>query len=1190
MASEFSAAFMQRISDYPEPVRSALMLPLDETLLHRYLGILHGPGTLDSADVRNLLEDPPFIDTFLGRQFLSRAFLRRLKSATEQFKIEGTPANLRALIDDFIAPLSDPSGPLLYKLREVAQTPPPDHAGAFAILIAMAEFHARAATYGTEAVDCILSEMLAAGGSDGSGFLPCLLATFDAPPVLRGSRALPEGMSVAAGTAFVRAVLDGRDMAGLAQSDIDTLALIGRDHGDDTGVVFLGAPHSLSVVLDTDFTDIVPDHWSALVTAGVIAEVLPRGAFQDQTATGSAVLHLPAEQTVSPLLLGYLRSICGDGLDLELRIPKSSGGSNWAQSIKGYIDPELFMPVGVVQFGTGAAPMPPLKIVSPRRSATSSAGTRAAMETCYAVIVRLDEAVDADRYTNADCCLVVDGLEALAAKLAGAPPGLLQKPVVLLGANTPTRADYLVEMVQEYWAFGGRYPVTAAQLEYDGTESRLRTIPVAAEALTHLAVAQLCVLPLDDALSLSEDQLIAGHLLLRPGGLIVQTPGHAPLSLEEVIPLDRAVEALELSDAERDALFLSSGMTTDFLNDQSTIAHWPIAHLIRRPLRRQARIQSLFTRFDEQPTVETANALLHMLARNSPTHGSKPDLDRFALHLSRHPRAVVTLDEESLATYLTLVRTTPSGDLVTQNLALCSTEICRGNPRHIIPFFELMASALPLAELHALLLAAVSDSSLQRRNLFWLGECLRRYGTPQINAHALARLHWTGVDILGDREFLRFFQNIMTYGTPEALTQLLGETVLASIAETQEFDDLFLTALTKGERTRLVALLRDPERGRKVEFRKWLDTLRGYSNELRELQLPVRSSTLPQLNSVFANKLMAVIFSDTGTLEELRNNALLEEKNDINLVAQNIMGRNAALNGWLVERFEGSDLPPLQIDGDTVSSVFANAAQTTKGLRPRKKGPVVSVILSAYNPDLDLMKLALNSIRSQNYQPVEIFVIDDASTSENGHAIATLCKSYKNVTLIQLDANAGPYVGRNLALEQARGTFIAIHDCDDWAHPARLADQVAAFEENPFLQLVTCPHIRIDRQGRVQLESGFRILGDGPMTSMFRREAFETLGPFANVRSRGDVEMRERIRDYYGSHALRELQWPMMLCFADTGTLSQTTKAIKYQHLQLFRGNISGRTGLADLRRAGTSMNTDHRISVPRALRPDTEE
>lgn len=1190
MASEFSATFMQRISDYPEPVRSALMLPLDETLLHRYLGILHGPGPLDSTDVRNLLKDPPVVDTFLGRQFLSRAFLRRLKSTTERFKTEGTPANFRTLIDDFVAPLSDPDGPLLYKLREVAQTPPPDHAEAFAILIAMAEFHARAGTYGTEAVDCILSEMLAAAGPEGSGFLPCLLAAFDAPPILRGSQALPEGMSIAAGTTFVRAVLDGRDMVGLTQSDIDTLALIGRDHGDDTGVAFLDAPHPLSVVLDTGSNDIVPDHWHALAAAGAIAEVRPRGAFQDQKATGSAVLHLPAEQTVSPLLLGYLRCICSDGLDLELRMPKSSGGSDWAQSIKGYIDPELFMPVGVVQLGTGTAPMPPLEIVSPREDSTSSAGARAAMDTCYAVIVRLDEAVDADRYTNADCCLVVDGLRNLAAKLADAPSGLLQKPVVLLGANTPARADYLVERVQEYWAFGGRYPVTAAQLEYDGAESRLRTKPITAETLTHLAMAQLCVLPLDDALSLSEDQLVAGHLLLRPEGMVVQSPGHAPLSLEEVIPLDRAVEALELSDAERDALFLSSGMTTDFLKDQSTIAHWPIAHLIRRPLRRQARIQSLFARFDEQPTVETANALLHMLARNSPAHGSKPDLDRFALHLSRHPRTVVTLDEESLATYLTLVRATPSGDLIAQNLALCTTEICRGNPRHIIPFFELMASALPLAELHALLLAAVSDGSLKQRNLFRLGECLRRYGTPQINAHALARLHWVRSDLHENREFLRFFQNVMTHDTPEALIQLLGETVLTSIAETREFGDLFLEALAEGERTRLIALLSDPERGRKVEFRKWLDTLRGYSNELRALQLPVRASTLPQLNSVFANKLMAVIFSDTGTLGELRNNALLEEKNDINLVAQNILGRNAALNSWLVESFEGSELPPLQIDGDTVSRVFANAAQATKGVRPRKKGPVVSVILSVYNPDLGLMKLALDSIQSQNYQPVEIFVIDDASTSGNEQAIAALCKPYKNVTLIRLEANAGPYVGRNLALEQARGTFIAIHDCDDWAHPARLSAQVAAFEENHFLQLVTCPHIRIDQQGRVQLESGFRILGDGPMTSMFRREVFDTLGPFANVRSRGDVEMRERIRDYYGSHALKELQWPMMLCFADTGTLSQTTKAGKYQHLQLFRGNISGRTGLADLRRAGTNVNTDHRISVPRALRPDTEE
>ena len=80
--------------------------------------------------------------------------------------------------------------------------------------------------------------------------------------------------------------------------------------------------------------------------------------------------------------------------------------------------------------------------------------------------------------------------------------------------------------------------------------------------------------------------------------------------------------------------------------------------------------------------------------------------------------------------------------------------------------------------------------------------------------------------------------------------------------------------------------------------------------------------------------------------------------------------------------------------------------------------------------------------------------------------------------------------------------------------------------------------------------------------------------------------MRERIRGYFGDHALCELSLPMMLCFADSATLSHSTKERNYEHLQLFRGNISSREDLPALRRAAVIPEQAQRILVPRVLRP----
>lgn len=1187
MSTEFPAAFLQRISQYPEPVQEALKSPLDATSLRAYMRVLHGPDTLSPAEIDKILATPPVTDAFLGRQLVSRGFIKRLANLPVLLA-QATPDDIAAVVDEVIAPLADPEAPFLYKLQEITS------GGAalseeMTLLMELVNFYTRAHGYDGDAEALVLADMDKAGQGRPVPLLPCLLAALDGAPVFRNAP-LPAGLTLAAGTTFVRAVLDKHAPPVLSALSQDTLAFIRRDLSRTDSTVDLHKARPIRVVLEGSEDTAIPAFWTGMKEAGLVETVLHRATLLEQAETAPmASLYLPADSEVSPLLLAYLRAAGEAGVSLDLRVVRDQTRLSWSRMIEGYGDETTTAPYGRYQSGPDAPETAlPLEIARVADVTRPGMLPEPAEADCYAIAVLLDDTTRPERFLNADRCILVPGLEALKTRFADAPPAVRQKPVLLLGKHTPKQPGYLVNAAQSFWAFGGHYPVTPAQVSYDSDAMRLRAQAATGESLGRLTLADLCALPLDQALALDPEELARTRLVFLPDGLIVQTPGNLPLEPEAVVALNRVLNGFELEPDTCEALFMGGVVTPGSLIEQSPVLHWPIAHLIRQPGRRQARLEGLLRRFAGHPDTTTANGILGMIGRQAQTSRNAAALDAFALQLSQHPEIVAGLDDPALETLIDLARRTASADGIAANLSISARVICQKNPGHIIPLFELLACTLEEPALNAALVYAAADSSLRARAMFRVGECLRRYASNGILLQHLVYLKGTNSKLLQDPGFLQFFQRVLSSDRPAALEALLGSDVLALIASTQDFREMFQRALLEGDRERLLDLLSDPEHARHVDFSKWMDVLRAFSNELRDLALPIGRSALSQTSSLHANRMMGVIFSDRKVLGELAEGGHLQDNSDLSITACNILGDNAPLNTMLAGRCAEAGITPLEIHGETAAEVFANAAHASATVS-RVEGPRVSVIMSAFNADPALLELSLSSVLSQSHADIEVFVVDDASQQDNSAAIRAICDAQEQVFYSRLDVNSGPYIGRNLALEAATGDFIAIQDADDWSHPDRFATQVAALTENPLLQVVTCPHIRIDRAGKVQLEGDFTILGDGPMTSMFRRSVFDTVGPFAQIRSRGDIEMRERIRGYFGSHALTELTPPMMLCLADSATLSQRTKQTNYERLQLFRGNISSRQHLQATRRAGIRPSETPGILVPRALRPVTD-
>lgn len=114
--------------------------------------------------------------------------------------------------------------------------------------------------------------------------------------------------------------------------------------------------------------------------------------------------------------------------------------------------------------------------------------------------------------------------------------------------------------------------------------------------------------------------------------------------------------------------------------------------------------------------------------------------------------------------------------------------------------------------------------------------------------------------------------------------------------------------------------------------------------------------------------------------------------------------------------------------------------------------PLVSVIMNCRNSGKYLRE-AIDSVLAQTYINWEIIFWDNQSTDDSG----TIFRSYNDSRLKYFLAPEYTALGeaRNLAMQQAKGEFIAFLDCDDLWYPQKLEKQLPLFA-NKSVGLVIC--------------------------------------------------------------------------------------------------------------------------------------
>ena len=180
----------------------------------------------------------------------------------------------------------------------------------------------------------------------------------------------------------------------------------------------------------------------------------------------------------------------------------------------------------------------------------------------------------------------------------------------------------------------------------------------------------------------------------------------------------------------------------------------------------------------------------------------------------------------------------------------------------------------------------------------------------------------------------------------------------------------------------------------------------------------------------------------------------------------------------------------------------------------RSSGPLVSIVLPARNAAATL-PTALKSLLRQNWEALEVIVVDDGSTDGGGTAVEAAAKADSRVRVVVNSGPPGPSGARNTGVAAAAGDYIGFHDADDWAHPGRLQRQVEAIEAGRGVAAVS-RHFRLAADGRPLAPRVLPMVRLAPISLLARAEAVRAAGPWEDSPVGADSEFLARMDLLYG--------------------------------------------------------------------------
>lgn len=161
--------------------------------------------------------------------------------------------------------------------------------------------------------------------------------------------------------------------------------------------------------------------------------------------------------------------------------------------------------------------------------------------------------------------------------------------------------------------------------------------------------------------------------------------------------------------------------------------------------------------------------------------------------------------------------------------------------------------------------------------------------------------------------------------------------------------------------------------------------------------------------------------------------------------------------------------------------------------------PLISVIIPCYNDHLYIAD-AIRSIYDQDYENIEIIIVDDGSDAKTKDVLKILEKEKLDIIT---QKNLGPAAARNNGISLAKGDYIVTLDADDYFKPGFFKKALSILVDHPDVGLVTSYAYAFSDKGihwKIDLKEGnsedFLLKNRALASCMYRKKCWREISGY----------------------------------------------------------------------------------------------
>ena len=142
----------------------------------------------------------------------------------------------------------------------------------------------------------------------------------------------------------------------------------------------------------------------------------------------------------------------------------------------------------------------------------------------------------------------------------------------------------------------------------------------------------------------------------------------------------------------------------------------------------------------------------------------------------------------------------------------------------------------------------------------------------------------------------------------------------------------------------------------------------------------------------------------------------------------------------------------------------------------------ISIITPTFNSERFIAETIL-SVQAQTYKDWEMIIVDDCSTDRTAEIVASFQEKDSRIKYLYNSTNKGSAFSRNIAIQKAKGKWIAFLDSDDLWHPEKIEKQIEFMTRND-IHFSYTNYCEIDESSK---EVGVLISGPEVITNKLMR-------------------------------------------------------------------------------------------------------